>query len=403
MKKVRFLFAAIVSFTGIVYSASAIQIASGNIKKAWGYTPNNTIVTSGSAGEFIVDGDLSKGSRGTWSDEGAIVAVIGTQINEHGGYFCPYQLQCANKKKNTTVWFEYYQAAGYSSDKCAWLCERGYSGPNCEKQYYVDNATDGVDVIKKLSKGVHRHTSGEDDLIRRENNVTGFNEYYWLNRTNNKDKAEQNVILGIVRFLENGVIAAPVLVGCDWDSWNGVVSWVTRVGTMSNTRKLLCKQGFQPNEDNTDCILANQAMLESTNPVFCGNFPESDFDIKLHRLHKSNISNCYIYVCKDPDKAFPEAGKTNECVECMSDVRGGPSPKDGTCVVCSKLGEYFDIASGDCKPAQGFTHNDLQFGKGKLKGDFKNNLTDQCWTMASPQDYKECVYGTKESGSQRQE
>lgn len=388
------------AFFGAITSANAIHVAAESVSRAWGYDRNTNVETLGTYGDFIIDGSLTRQSVGTWSDEGAIVAVIATQVNEHGGYFCPYQIQCANKRKNTHSWTLYYQPNGFNASKCAWLCEAGYSGSGCQKAYHVDTSMETVDVIKNLRNGITRKTSGKDQ-DNYEGNVTGFNTWYKLVHTNANDFGEQDVILGAVKFLDHGIIAAPVLVGCDWDNWKDVTSWVGKVGLMSNTQKLLCKQGYRPNKTNSDCELATQDVLEKDNPVFCGNFPESGYNANLHRLVKKTDDNCNIYVCKDPNKAFPEAGKTDECVDCATSIRGGPSSHDGTCVVCSQLGEYFDVNSGDCKPAEAFTHLDLQFGRGMSKGDYENSVREQCWTMGSPDEYKKCVYGTKKSSEMK--
>ena len=64
--------------------------------KAWGLDENPEMTTA--VGDFIIDGALKMGgSSGTYGDEWGLVALVAEQAVENGGYFCPYQLQCANK------------------------------------------------------------------------------------------------------------------------------------------------------------------------------------------------------------------------------------------------------------------------------------------------------------------
>ncbi len=373
-----------------VRSVWGINGVDGNVAAAWGYSGKTDVSSMGAVGEFIIDGSLSFASKGSYDDEGAIVAVIAEQITPHGGYFCPYQIQCANARKNKFTWTLYHHPNGWDDgSRCAWLCEKGYSGPGCGQQFYPET-TDVGDVITKLRNGVTRRTSG-GRLNNYEGNVYGFRtwDYYWYPGVWD-DHGEHDIILGAIRFLENGILAAPVQVGCHWDGWKGVNSWVHRADLASNARKLLCKQGYIPNDTNTDCVYATADVLEDLNPVYCGNFPESGFNSALHILRKDESRNCHIYVCRDTTKAFPAAGKTDECVECATSVQGGPNPKDGVCVVCNQSGQYFDTKTGDCKTAVGYSKMDLMYGKRNSKT-AKNDVQEQCWTKTSPDEYKDCV------------
>lgn len=375
----------------------AINHVDGSLATAWGYSGKTDINSMGGAGEFIIDGSLAFASKGTYGDEGAIVAVIAEQIVAHGGYFCPYQIQCANKRKNKFSWTLYHHPNGWAEgSKCAWLCEKGYSGPGCEPQYYPET-TDVGDVISNLRNGITLVKSG-GRISNYEGNIYGFKtwNYYWYPGQYD-DHGEHDVILGAIKFLENGILAAPVQVGCHWNSWKGINSWVQRADLASNMRKLLCKQGYIPNDTNTDCVLATADVLEDLNPVFCGNFPESGYDSALHILRKDEARNCHIYVCRDTTKAFPAAGKTDECQDCATSIKGGPNPKDGVCVVCNQTGQYFDVKTGECKTAAGYSQLDLKYGKNKNQTSYRNDPLGQCWTKASPDEYKECVTGKKVS------
>lgn len=352
---------------------------------AWGYTGDQN--SQGSVGEFILDGCLGKSCRkssftNSINDEGAIAVVIAEQINEHGGYFCPYQLQCRNARKNKYTWTEYFYPNGFSRSRCAWLCEKGYSGAGCLKQ--VNVIENSSNVISNLKSGISINTWGQY-MTNYESNIAGFKtwQYWWTS----KDSGEHNVVLGVVQFLKNGVIAAPVNVRCKWEDWKDINSYVDTASLATTTgKKLLCKEGYTPNDSNTDCVKATADMLP---PVYCSDFPASKFNSSLHRMVKNESANCWVYFCKDPDKAFPSAGDITNCTDCSSSVRGGSSMRDGTCVKC-RVGEYFDAQSDSCKPASAYSKTELQYGKGKTKNN-NTNLDNQCWTKVNPEEYAECV------------
>ncbi|HOY47288.1 MAG TPA: hypothetical protein PLZ05_01640, partial [Alphaproteobacteria bacterium] len=48
-----------------------------------------------------------------------------------------------------------------------------------------------------------------------------------------------------------------------------------------------------------------------------------------------------------------------------------------------------DSNTSTCQSADAFTKSDLQYGKNVTKND--KTVTDQCWTMVTPDDYRKCV------------
>lgn len=383
----------IVIGTLCMIQSSAFAIQTSDVYwSAWGYGGQENVQGFGSTGELILDGCLGKDCRkASHGDEGAVAVVVAEQITEHGGYFCPYQFQCANRFGNKHTWSVFYRPNGFSRDKCAWLCEKGYSGVGCTKQYHV--VQDPGSVVSNLKSGITVRTNG-GWLTNYENNIAGFKTWdYWWYPGRYDDHGQYDVVLGVVQYLQNGVIATPVQLGCKWDSWMSIVSWVETAALATSTgKKLLCKEGFVPNETNSDCIHATEEMLDDINPVFCSNYPESSFSTSLHRMVKNEELGCWMYFCRDASKAFASAGDVTNCTDCASSVRGGPSERDGTCVVCNQVGQYFD--GKDCKTAVAYSKLDLQYGKGKTKSTTKD-VMEHCWVYTSPDEYSECVKAGK--------
>ncbi len=361
--------------------AYAIGTAPG-MWSAWGYD-GSTDTGGEAAGDFVIAGGLNKGGpHGTYDDEWALVGVIGIKIVEHGGYFCPYQLQCANERGEKKTWTMYYWPNGFSYGKCEWLCEDGHSGTNCmpntSSPVMCDNTKYTTETGGKFS-GISLKTSGKDSN-QREADVTGFNAW-------GKDP-ECDVVLGVIKFLEHGVIAAPVRVCCGRDNWRGVDSYISSVYRATGVQKVLCAPGYESNTDGSDCKPINEDLCSTQNMKFCANFPREQYDSSIHRLEK-NDAGCVKYFCSEPGTAFPSVGDTR-CIECSTGVKGGANSANGVCVEC-QTGEYFDQESSSCKIATAYSKSDMLYGKGKTKN--TTELEEQCWTIVDPTEYVNCVKG----------
>lgn len=340
------------------------------------------------AGDFILAGAIgTSGGRGTWADEYAIVAVIAKQIVEHGGYFCPQQIQCSNKNCSTKSWTTYFNPTGFIEDKCVWLCEKGYSGTNCAKQVSIVGGMDTSTNKEGLYSGLSLKQSGKYDGST-EPSVPAFTSY-------TEEKMERDVLLGVIEFKEHGVLAGPVSIACKTNKACGNHSYVDKVARYSGANyKLLCADGYTPTTDNTDCVKMTQEMLNLTTTVsdqkkMCAGWSEVGYDSSVHSI--DSTGDCVKYMCKDKTKAFPASGNF-ECAECAGSIRGGQNPLTGLCVKCEQLGQYFDTKTGECKNAMAFTRIDMQYGKGKTK-ETNTKPENQCWTKVSPEDYKDCVFG----------
>ncbi len=359
-------------------SAQAISVV-GGARNWWSYDGSKS--TTGPAGDFMISGSLGKaGMHGTFNDEWAIVGVIAKTIVQHGGYFCPYQIQCANKRKEKKTWTMYYRPNGYNGVGCTWICEPGYSGENCLSQKTptsCDTKSYKTGSGQKFG-GLSLKTSG-GDADQKENEVSGFNQW--------GSDPESDVLLGVVKFLEHGVIAGPVQIRCGRNNWKEIDSYVEAVNASTGNQKILCANGYKANDSGTDCEPVSADVCATQNMTFCANFPREKYNSAIHTIQSAG--SCAKYFCTDTNMAFPAVGDTS-CAECSTGVKGGPSKTNGVCIKC-KTGEYFNAAGDVCASAAAFTKTDLQYGKDKTKNN--STVANQCWTKATPDEYSNCMRG----------
>lgn len=374
------------------YDAFGFITVSDLVKGAWGAT-ESWGKTVGGAGDFILDGGTGMTKTGTCSDEYALVGVIAEQFNEHGGYFCPKHVQCANKRKKSWASMHMYEPTGFSVGKCVWLCEDGYTGTNCAKH---TASVPGMDLPTNASDGgvfsgvsVNKGKCWNDGGV--QNAHSGVRIFHWWANYGNEDVI---VALGAVDFLEHGIKAAPVLIGCAGEDDKNNRSWIYNVGLYGGGKtKLLCAEGYMANSTGTDCTRATAQALELKGAVkesgksFCLDWDETKYDSSIHTIDLSG--DCIKYFCKDSTKAFPGSGDFS-CADCTGNIRGGQDKKTGLCVKCDQPGQYFDVDSGECKSARAYTTFELQYGKGKTKAT-AGALENHCWIYVSPEDYKICV------------
>ena len=374
----------------------------GKYAKAWGLDGNPETTTA--VGDFIIDGALKMGaSHGTYDDEWGVVALVAEQVVEHGGYFCPYQLQCANKHCRGASWLRAFEPKGYSKSKCAWFCEKGYTGTNCGKQKVASTGMNTPTTTGDggLFTGLSMKTSGGDandkidSVLQFSRLEKGADDDNWWIGTwlHNGNVLKSYWMLGAIEFKEHGIVAAPVLLGCYAENRHKNKSWVDGLETLVNGGKLLCAEGYTPNSSDTDCILATDEMLAVSTAVdeagkeFCTGWDETAFDSKIHMLDTS-AEDCIRFWCRESGKAFAGAGD-KQCVDCTTGIKGGQSKLDGTCVKCQS-GQYFNQSDGECLSAAAYSKTDLQYGKDKTKNSGAD-LEEQCWTILTPDEYRDCV------------
>lgn len=382
----------------VIVPAHAINVKS-DMRGAWGYSKRDNCPTE-TANDFIIAGSLGMtGQHGTHGDEWAVVGMIAKKIVAHGGYFCPYQLQCANKRKNKKAWTMYYRPNGYNDGKCVWLCEPGYAGENCAAVSGEPSCDHSSYTITSGGKfaGLTLKTSGGNEL-QVESEVAGFDAWYqskkYCGMDDGSKKNEIDILLGVTKFLEHGVEIGPVRVKCQRVNWKNNDSYVESVMREKGGEFVLaCASGYEPNAQKTDCVpsshCASTAAAATSDPTagvtFCDGFPKENFNEAQHYLVPDG--SCSKYFCTQTGRAFVAGGF--ECVECATGVKGGPHPRNGQCVVC-QTGQYFDKTTGQCQSAAAYSKTDMVYGAGKTKSQVPN-VMEQCWTIITPDEYKRCV------------
>lgn len=326
-----------------------------------------------------------------YPDEYALQMMVAVNVNQHGAYFCPIQVEAKNKDKGD-AWTEYAMIG--STTGCKWLCKDGYSGSECSvapgntKTCNPDPFTrDYYDKLKRVASGANV-----------ENSIAMFlrNQY---NDCGVSKEQEHDGILAITRWAPggHGAWVQPLIVRAQRRGWSkkknppeGMVSWPAIYYFTGATEILACVDGYKPNAGGTDCVAINEAICAEakTCPGWTG------FDEGLHTFVMPSGKDCFEFRCKGENQAFAST-TDRSCIECPTNSRGGMSSVDGTCVKC-EAGKVFNnkatSTATHCGEAIAYTKSDMQYGKGKTKNN-NPDVAQQCWTMTETDAYRECVTG----------
>lgn len=376
-----------VSMCGTQLWGYGVKQASTKIRNAWGATSKNGATVAG-GGNFVLEGGIGKVRKGTYEDEYALMGVVALQIVEHGGYFCPMQIQCINERRRDWSDMHLYFPKGFSRGKCLWLCENGYTGVNCAKQVAVTPAL--VSPIDQVFSGVSMIEgkdirSGDDGY-----SVTAFHAW-----TNQYDR-DRMILLGLTDFVEHGGLALPIYLSCTEEGYKDNVSYIDSMNVYPNvTPKLLCAEGYTANSTNTACVeltadaLELQQVVGESNKTFCADWDESKYQSTIHEIDLSGT--CIRFLCRDRTRAFPARGDYT-CAECAGSIRGGQHSKTGLCVKCEQPGMFFNQETNVCDFGNAYTVLELLYGVSKKRS---TNVIEECWTKVDPLEYRECVTGKK--------
>ena len=316
-------------------------------------------------------------NRGTEGDEGATLVMLARKIVDNGAYFCVTQLQGANKNKGD-AWTVYYEPSGGTTE-CVWLCKAGYSGDGCTQTSVA--SCDSTPLLRSSFDGYKIETKRSVNI---EDTIPRFLKGIYKNCGVHKEQ-EHDMVLAITDWTKSGhgAFAGPVIFRAERSGWKDMVSTVTlRKASASPT--LLCKHGYQPNSDATDCTEADSTLCAMND--LCDGWSNNEFDKASHVL--KSINGCYQYRCLQGFAFQSEGSRT--CVECTGDARVGIPYNTGVCVKCQK-GDVFDednSSNNYCSGAGTLTVQDLVYGRGKNQ---TTKWEEQCWLIVEPEEYRKCL------------
>lgn len=196
---------------------------------------------------------VSKSQEG-WSNGNLLLVYMARKIVAHGGYFCFTTLD-TSWYANYGRWTIYRQPIG---EKCAWYCETGYAGENCEAGIGTDCNTETISQSDLESSKITTTTGDIEPQLRTDK---GLFTYHYMD-----GGFEGDAILTATAFLANGrgITARPVtfLAGA-WDHKQNKVTATAMSaeikGATSTIQKTLCASGWSgadcatPTETCTAC------------------------------------------------------------------------------------------------------------------------------------------------------
>ena len=318
--------------------------------------------------------------------------MVARDTSVGGAQFCPTSVVARNKFGGDS-WTEYYNAG----DNCVWLCRPGFFGARCEQKNTVDVKTCDTTKLSQsdydsVALVAANTTSNIEDSI--PNFAANAYEKCHNNQKHIRDQ-EHDLILAISDWLPSGhgarVRAYMVLArqeNYDNISWVDVYPAASiQNDTGSNVSSvLLCKNGYKPNSDKTDCIPIKAEVCGETN--WCTGWIESNFDSSKHM--KVAVGDCIQWRCKDSAAALQKSG-SNVCEPCVVTQMDGINPENGTCHHCEE-GKVFSKTNKNgnyCADTKYLDKNALMYGTATKSSAIK----EQCWTKINVEEYKKCVMG----------
>ena len=266
------------------------------------------------------------------TDEYALHMMVAVEVNEHGAYFCPMQVEGKNKNQKN-AWTEYALLGGASD--CRWLCKDGYSGTRCSDAPGSGTTCNPAEFKRSNYDKFKRLTSGAN--IENDIAMFNWNQYYGCGAHKGQ---EHDSILAITRWAPSGHGAwvQPLIVRAQRKGWKDMISWPAVYYRTGATEILACIDGYKPNAGMTDCVEINASICAEASS--CQGWSWSGFDETLHTYFMPEGKSCFEFRCKGENQAFASVSDRS-CIECTTSLRGGVSPVDGTCVKCDS-GKVFN-------------------------------------------------------------
>lgn len=358
------------------------------------------------AGDFIIKSSLAGLGNGSHEYD-KIYAVIAEKKFENGACLRPVQISCwadAGWKDDTS--HTRYSAATSVASKCQVFCADGYYGDTCSKK--PDGNSKETSPATGQWQGASFTFGSHSGNTSFESSLQGAMYLYAYKHYNNQ---EADVVLGVTKFLPNGVKVAPVNVMCGSRRKKKDDHLFVKIKSEASGEVLLCSEGYIPNDANTDCVVppesekvpgvvvqnddGSHTKITDTKTISLRDSlrAKPGFDEKIHEI--VNTGKTLAIACKNKSHGFVSADSLT-CVECVtgtSKKAGVSKPSDGVgygvCVKC-KTGEIFDDKANRCQEAKAISKNDMQYGQNsKTKA---AAVVTQCWTKTDDAAvYKDCV------------
>lgn len=337
----------------------------------------------------------------SYDDEGGYLLMIARNTNQGGAFFKPTFVVGRNSDKGKKPWTAYYDAGGEG----VWLCKKDYTGKECS-QSSKDTITSCDTTLLKQSNysGISAVASESSSNI--EDAIPNWGANYYTECSLDKNKhgkgisPENDLVLIISEWLPSGrgAYVRPYMIRTATDGYYNLESWIElypassiQFDATSNTKTtLLCKDGFEPNTNNTDCLPINNDVCNIK--LWCEGWNESRFKSDAHVEKK--VGTCLQWRCKEAGQGVVSPGAEN-CEPCGDTAQDGINPNNGTCVHCPDGKIFSSTASGNCADTYYVDKNKLMYGVGSQS----SAITDQCWTMPDMDAYKDCVLRGLKSGS----
>lgn len=330
--------------------------------------------------------DRNSPSQCVLGDDMGVLMLVAREVNENGAKFCVTTIYAEHEKKGD-AWTLYAEPAE-GTQQCHWLCKPGYTGEKCQ-----GTTLNGCDSVQFLRSDFDKYKMARS--IGVESSIAMFHWNQYKSCGVHADQ-EHDMILVVSKWLEggHGAWATPFVIRARREDYKsrkgGIDAWPAGEST------LLCKNGYTANAAGNDCVAIDEATCAITQ--LCSGWSSNSYDQSTMKLSYDSEKKCYQYRCNNAGYAFPST-TDKTCQACFTNVRGGASPVDGTCVQCA-VGQIFDETATDtgyCRATTSYSSTDLQYGKGKTRNNTSTStastksLSTACWTFVSADDYKKCV------------
>ncbi len=418
------------------YEDSYSMIVADQYKSDWNYSTNYNLDNLDNVNLPVFDTVLAGGIGSATSNAGiylhpyvasrGFVAMVAMKIVARGGYFCPVQIQCESpmaNSKNNESWTNYYQPVLASANwdeynrstsddsantTCYWLCEPGYSGVNCAA--YSDTSVneafcDDKSFIPKTPGGkiptyaMDKSYNSWHTANSVKSKFTAFGRWDF-DGSLEKNKREDNVVIALTQYQDHGAMAAPIHIKCGLSGDNegnnpdigyGYVERMGQTTSVLGNSKMLCAKGYVLS--GSTCVPKDACANAPMPDNFCSGYNENSYDPTIHDLYESG--GCVKFKCEGDNHGFEDfSDQEYNCVPCTradsESWNTGINTSTNECVFCDDF-EYFDPTTSTCDELMGLSQIDLQYGRGKTNN--TATLSEQCWTITDPVNYRNCVLG----------